>query len=186
VSPAPLRADAARNRERVLAAARAAVVAGDASLPLNEIARRAGVGVGTVYRHFPTRQALLEAVTEEPLARLLAEARAAEADADPRSGFARLVRAASRVEIDNAGFAEVLTTDDPAAAATAAKRAELTAVAERVLDRARAAGVVRADVTPGDVQRLVCGVGHAARLGGADPRERSERYTEVLLAGLRP
>ncbi|MCO1656583.1 TetR/AcrR family transcriptional regulator [Pseudonocardia humida] len=184
--PAPLRADAARNRERVLAAARAAVIAGDASLPLNEIARRAGVGVGTVYRHFPTRQALLEAVTDEPLALLLAEVRAAAADPDPGGGFARLVRAAGRIEIDNVGFAEVLTGDDPAAAATAAKRAELIAVAERVLERARAAGVVRADVTAGDVQRLVCGIGHAARLGGADPHERAELYTELLLAGLRP
>jgi AcrR family transcriptional regulator len=186
VSPAPLRADAARNRERVLAAARAAVVAGDASLPLNEIARRAGVGVGTVYRHFPTRQALLEAVAGEPLELLLEQARAAAAEPDPLRGLDRLVRAAVAVETGNAGFAEVLGAPGAAEEATAARKAELAASAERVLARARAAGVVRPDLDAGDVQRLVCGVGYAARLGDGDPGERAERYTDLLIAGMRP
>jgi len=194
VSPAPLRADAARNRERVLAVARAAVEAGDASLALNEVARRAGVGVGTVYRHFPTRQALLEAVAAEPLDQLLAGMRAAEAEPDPLAALTLLVRAAVVVETGHAGFAEVLTAPCAADAATAATKAELIAAGERVLVRARASGVVRPDLDAGDVQRLVCGMGYAARIGGdsadgagaADRAARADRYTEVLIAGMRP
>ena len=195
--PAPLRADAARNRERVLAVARAAVEAGDASLALNEVARRAGVGVGTVYRHFPTRQALLEAVADEPLDQLLAGMRAAEAEPDPLAALTLLVRTAVVVETGHAGFAEVLTAPCAAAAATAAKKAELMAAGERVLARARASGVVRPDLDAGDVQRLVCGMGYAARIGGDgadsadgagghDSAARADRYTEVLIAGMRP
>jgi AcrR family transcriptional regulator len=185
VNPAPLRADAARNRERVLAAARTAVMAGDASLPLNEIARRAGVGVGTVYRHFPSRQALLEAVAGEPLDLLLEQARAADADVDPLAGVASLVRAAVAIEIGNAGFAEVLAAPGAAEEATAAKKAELVATAERILARARTGGAVRPDLDAADVQRLVCGIGYAARLGGGDPGERADRYTDLLIAGMR-
>lgn len=181
----PLRADAARNRERVLAVARDAVAAGDASLALNEIARRAGVGVGTVYRHFPTRQALLEAVAGDPLDQLLEQARAAAAEPDPLVALTRLVRAAVVVETGNAGFAEVLTAAHAADAATGVRKAELYAAAERVLERARASGAVRADLDAGDVQRLVCGIGYAARLGEGDRDERVDRYTDVLIAGMR-
>ncbi|WP_214405111.1 TetR/AcrR family transcriptional regulator [Pseudonocardia lacus] len=186
MSPPPLRADAARNRERVLAVAQEAIDAGDASLALNEIARRAGVGVGTVYRHFPTRQALLEAVADEPLDRLLEQARLAEAQDDPLTGLARLVRAAVVVETGNAGVAEVLAAPYVADAATEAKKTELFAAAGRVLERARAGGAVRPDLDVGDIQRLVCGIGYAARLGDGDRDERADRYTEMLIAGMRP
>ncbi len=186
VPPAPLRADAARNRARVLAAARAALAGGDTALPLNEIARRAGVGVGTVYRHFPNRQALLEAVVDEQFDRLLEQARSAEADPDPGAGLARIVRAAVLMEIGDAGFAEVFAAPDDADAGTAAKKAELAATCERVLARACATGAVRPDLTPADVQRLVCGIGYAARLGGGDPRDRAGRYVDLVVAGMRP
>jgi AcrR family transcriptional regulator len=190
VSTAPLRADAARNRARVLAAARAALAGGDTALPLNEIARRAGVGVGTVYRHFPNRQALLEAVVDEQFDRLLEQVRVAEADPDPGAGLARIVRAAVLMEIGDPGFAEVLAAPDDAGAGTAAKKAELASTCERVLARACATGAVRPDLTPADVQRLVCGIGYAARLGGDEaggaPRDRAGRYVDLVVAGMRP
>jgi AcrR family transcriptional regulator len=186
VSPAPLRADAARNRERVLAAAHEAVAGGDLALPLNEIARRAGVGVGTVYRHFPDRRALLEALVAEQLDRLLERARRAAALPDPGEGVAELVRGGVELEMGQPGFAEVLAPTADAGPATAAKKAELAGIAEGLLERARAAGSIRPDLEPGDVQRLVCGAGYAARLGRGDPGERARRYTELLIAGMRP
>ena len=90
--PAPegaLRADAARNRERVLSVARECLARGDASLQMNQIAREAGVGVGTVYRHFPTRQELLEELVNEHVQGLLDHARAAE-DAGDLEGLLKL------------------------------------------------------------------------------------------------
>src|SRR3954471_14481645 len=80
----PLRADAARNRDLVLRTARESMAGGDLALQLNEIARRAGVGVGTVYRHFPPRQVLLGALVEERLLDLVAAARLAGTADDPR------------------------------------------------------------------------------------------------------
>lgn len=112
---------------------------------------------------------------------LVEQTLAAAAEPDPRTGLARLVRAAVAMETGNAGFAEVLVAPGAAEEATAARKAELTAAAEGA--RARDAGVVHPDLDAGDVQRLVCGIGYAARLGGGDP---AERYTELLLAGMRP
>src|SRR5215472_3500974 len=80
-SAKPLRADAQRNRARVLQAARRAFAAEGVSVPLDEIARRAGVGAGTVYRHFPSKEALFEAVVHDRLRQLTEEGRALSADA---------------------------------------------------------------------------------------------------------
>src|SRR5487761_1103632 len=82
-----LRADAARNRAQVIEVARQQVATGDLTLPLNAIARLAGVGVGTVYRHFPTRQALLEALVADAFAELIDVSRAAAAEPDPLDGL---------------------------------------------------------------------------------------------------
>ena len=85
VKPRPLRADARRNRERILAAATAAFAADGLSVPLDEIARRAGVGPGTLYRHFPAKEALWEAVLHSRLERLADEAEALAGLAIPRA-----------------------------------------------------------------------------------------------------
>src|SRR3954447_1741207 len=84
----PLRADAQRNRQRVLDAARDAFAEAGRAVPLDEIAARAGVGPGTVYRHFPTKEALFEAVTEARLRDLVSHARAGADAADPGAAFA--------------------------------------------------------------------------------------------------
>jgi len=180
-----LRADAARNRERVLAVARAAVDEGDLGLPLNDIAHRAGVGVGTVYRHFPTRTALLETLSEPAFAKMVAEARRATTE-EPAAGLARLLHGGLRLMLADAAFGEVLASD-PSDDRVGAAFAELLDLAEQVLRRARAEGVLRPDITPDDVRRLVCGLGYAARAGGTSGApERGARYLDVVLAGLRP
>jgi AcrR family transcriptional regulator len=120
-----LRVDAARNRAQVLEVARELLAAGDATLPMNTIARLAGVGVGTVYRHFPTRQALLESAVMGSFEQLLAEARAAAADDDPGAGLERLLRYGIRRQLSDVGLAAVLRSSESACARTSRLRADL-------------------------------------------------------------
>ncbi|WP_431928304.1 TetR/AcrR family transcriptional regulator [Micromonospora wenchangensis] len=181
-----LRADAARNRDRVLATARTLVAEGDLSLQLNDIARRAGVGVGTVYRHFPTRRALLEALAADAFAALLDQAQAASRDDDPWAGLQRLLRSILLGQLTEPTLAEVLSTspDEDATAPTTTRRGELAALAATVLERATRAGQLRPGLTLDDLQHLVCGTAFAARIADA-PDDRAELYLAVLLAGVR-
>ncbi|MFF3852908.1 TetR/AcrR family transcriptional regulator [Micromonospora sp. NPDC002575] len=183
----PRRADAARNRDRVLTTARAAVAGGDLSLQHNDLARRAGIGVGTVYRHFPNRRALLEALADDGFAALLDAARAASRHDDPAAGVEILLRALLTRQLADPAFAEVIATEpeQDADAATTARRAELGELAHAVLGSARRAGVLRTDLTDDDLRHLVCGTVFALRIGDA-PDDRAGRYLRVLLDGLRP
>ncbi|MFE2185031.1 TetR/AcrR family transcriptional regulator [Streptomyces sp. NPDC059455] len=180
-----LRADAARNRARVLRVARERLAAGDDSLQLNAIARLAGVGVGTVYRHFPNRHALWEALSTERFQGLVDEAQAAAADEDALAGLHRLLRFALLEASDDSGFAAVLESASDADAQTAELKAELDGAVGRLLDRARRDGAIRRDVEADDVRRLLCGIEHALRSGDSDPK-RAEVYLGVLIEGLRP
>lgn len=181
VATPELRADAARNRSLVLAAGRRRLVEQGLPLPMNTIARAAGVGVGTAYRHFPTQADLLQAIAEPAFADLVGQARAAVAAPDPAGGLRILLDAAVRKLADPA-LAVVLAaqpvSDDSALAGSARELEELT---ENVLERAREAGAVRADLTADDVRRLVCGIQHAVQIG--DPSSVGT-YVDVLVAGL--
>ena len=178
-----LRADSARVRARMLAAARARMSAGDLELPMNAIAKAAGVGVGTVYRHFPSRQALIESLAAQSLQSLVGEATAAAARPDVAAGLANLLRAALQCQLSDPALAEVLAASDAACLETMDLSRELRGAIGQLLDRARAGGVIRPDVTADDIRRLMCGVQHAVRIG---PATDADRYLEVLLRGLRP
>ncbi|WP_344595004.1 helix-turn-helix domain-containing protein [Streptomyces violaceusniger] len=180
-----LRADAARNRARVLRVAREQLAAGDDSLQLNAIARLAGVGVGTVYRHFPNRHALWEALSTERFQELVDEAQAAAAEEDALAGLYRLLRFTLLHALGDSGFAAVLESASDTDARTAALKAELDGAVAHLLDRARRSGAIRRDVEADDVRRLLCGIEHAVRAGDSDPK-RTEVYLDVLLEGLRP
>ncbi|MER8187908.1 helix-turn-helix domain-containing protein [Kitasatospora sp. NPDC094015] len=180
-----LRADAARNRARVLQVAREQLALGDDSLQLNAIARLAGVGVGTVYRHFPNRHALREALSAERFQELLAEARAAADDEDALAGLHRLLRFALDRALHDPGFAAVLESASDAEARTSAMKAEYDRAVAELLDRARCTGAIRHDIAADDVRRLLCGIEHAVR-SGADGSARAGVYLGVLLEGLRP
>ncbi|MFC0051876.1 TetR/AcrR family transcriptional regulator [Streptomyces actinomycinicus] len=182
---AALRADAARNRARVLQVAREQLAAGDDSLQLNTIARLAGVGVGTVYRHFPSRHALREALSAERFQELVDEAQAAAGEEDALAGLHRLLRFTLTHALDDTGFAAVLESPSDTDARTAELKAELDGNVAHLLDRARRTGVIRHDVEADDLRRLVCGIEHAVRSGGDDPT-RTEIYLGILLEGLRP
>lgn len=180
-----LRADAARNRARVLEVARERLAAGDATLPMNTIARQAGVGVGTVYRHFPSRQALLESLAMESFEQLLTEARGAAADEDPGAGLDRLLRYGLRSQLDDPGLAAVLGSSESACPQTSQLRVDLFEAVGRLLGRARKAGAIRPEIEVDDIRRLLCGVEHAVRMGGRD-HDEVDRYMDVLLGGIRP
>ncbi len=169
----------------MLAAARARIAAGDVELPLNAIAKDAGVGVGTVYRHFASRQALLESLAADSYRELIAEAAAAADNPDIARGLRNLLRAALRCQLADPALAAVLAAPECQCAETLALGRELGMLSMRVLDRARAAGVVRADVVADDVRRLTCGLQHAVR-SGDDDGTAIDRYLEIVLRGLRP
>src|SRR6266700_3297204 len=183
--PADLRADAARNRARVLEVARQQLAAGDRTLQMNTIARLAGVGVGTVYRHFPTREELLEFLAMDSFEGLLVQARAAAEEEEPAAGLERLLRAALTCQLDDVGLAIVLQSHESACAQTSQLRIDLGRAIAHLLERARAAGAIRADIATDDIRRLLCGIGQAVRLGDTD-HDEIDRYLGVLLRGLRP
>ncbi|MEV5413080.1 helix-turn-helix domain-containing protein [Thermopolyspora sp. NPDC052614] len=180
-----LRADAARNRARLLSIARELLAAGDESLQLNTIARLAGVGVGTVYRHFPNRDALLKALAAERFRRLADELLAAAADEDVRAGLHRAMRSSLRYMLADEGIAVAFQSSGDGDAEVSATWAEVTRTLAALLDRARDGGVLRADVGMDDIRRLLCGVGHAVRIGDNDAKN-AEMYLDILIQGLRP
>ena len=177
------RSDAVRSRERILAVARSHDVR---ALRLNDVARSAGVGIGTVYRHFPTVGALVEALSVDSLVRLSDAAEAASREPDPLRALQGFIAAALDLQLADGGLEAVLTDmarEDPLVhSECAAARARGFDGYAAVLGRAQSAGVVRPDVSAAQLQRLVCGVEHAVRLGA--PGDRAV-LLDVLLAGIR-
>jgi AcrR family transcriptional regulator len=184
-APADLRADAARNRDRILAIARQQVGTGDLTLPMNAIARQAGVGVGTIYRHFPTRQALLEGLAAASFAELAAEAEHAAAAPVPGDGLQWLLTVALRCQARDAALAAVLETAGFHSPQTLALGDRLGGAMATLLSRAREAGAIRPDIGPDDIRRLTCGLATALR-NSIDTEQDLHRYVGVLVAGLKP
>ena len=177
---AVLRSDAARSRARILDIAR---THDRATLRLNDVAREAGVGVGTVYRHFPTVHALLEALSADTLDAMLATSRRAAADPDPGEGLVLYLRSALTLLLEDGGLqAVLLSTEDEAESVRTVKREIFESFAS-VLEAAQAAGLVRADLTVDHLAHLVCGIEHAVRLGSPDD---FPLLLQVMLDGLRP
>lgn len=181
------RADARRNRERVLRTAQQLFATEGLGVSLDEIARRAGVGPGTVHRHFPTKEALYLAVATGMLRHLVTEAEALAAGGDPAALFTLLSRmmatGAENVAVKSA--LEAAEFDLRTAAPDVA--ADLTRHVADLLDRAHAAAAVRPDVTVDEVMALVAGAFTAIRHAGAEnSRQRSAHIAEIMLDGLRP
>ena len=177
----PLRADARRNRERILGAARVACAEHGPAVQIDDVARRAGVGVGTVYRHFPTKDALIEALVAEKMRVTTENLREALEIEDPWEAFAAGVRRNAEVMAADAALRDALIRLGPAARASEAAYAEVNEAAGRLVARAQQAGVLRDDVTVEDVGALIGGL--CASM--AHPELDWRRHLEVLLDGLR-
>jgi len=183
----PLRADARRNRERVLEAARAAFAADGVAVPLDEIARLAGVGAGTVYRHFPTKEALFEAVMVERVQRLAERARARAQEKDPTEALLGFVHhlieeaAPKRDLIDALAHAGVDLHRSLRDIAD-----EMRGHIAGMLTRAQQAGGIRRDITIAELMALLSGIitsGQAEHHGR--PAPRIDRIADVVCDGLR-
>jgi AcrR family transcriptional regulator len=183
VAVKPLRADAQRNRARLLDAAQSVFAEQGTSAPIDEIARRADVGVGTLYRHFPTKDALFEAIVVARVEAQVEEARGLLEAADPAAAFfhfvGRMIEVGARnkaltEELANAGF--------DVKAAVAGPSAELRRLVDELMGRARSAGAVREDVTLADLMALLGGTCVAARRYGGEP----SRLARIVCDGLRP
>jgi AcrR family transcriptional regulator len=177
----PKRADARRNYEKVLTAAREAFAEGGESTALEEIARRAGVGIGTLYRHFPNRQALLEALYVGEVEDICRTAAALD-DADPWEALnAWFDQFLGYMATKQALAAELLNYLDRDNELFKVCRTSLWAAGEPLLARAQAAGVVRPDVEIGDVIPMVMGI---AKIPTGDT-EQTKHMLRIALDGLR-
>jgi AcrR family transcriptional regulator len=177
----PLRADARRNRALLLQVAKTAFASDGLSVPLDEIARRAGVGPGTLYRHFPTKEALFEAVVHERLRQLVDDARALRSADDAGAallGFIdRLVAeaAAKRDLVDALAGADIDITTTVAATA-----ADLRSEIGHLLVRAQRCDTIRNDIGIADLMAIVSGI-----LSAVQPRFNDRADPERVLAVLR-
>jgi len=177
----PKRADARRNYDKLIEAARAAFTENGADASLEDIARRADVGIGTLYRHFPTRQALLEATYLEEVEALCASAEELS-DLEPWDALAGwLRRFAEYASTKKALSAELLATIGMQSELFAQCHTAIFAAGGPLLERAQAAGVVRPDVTANEALRLVSGV---LMLRSAEPDEIN-RLLDLVMDGLR-
>lgn len=172
----PRRADARRNRERVLAAAQQAFADEGLMVPLDEIARRAGVGAGTVYRHFPTKEALFEAVVVDRIEQMTARARQLSAAGDPGAAFFTLLAHM----VDEAELKRDLADAVGGHAPAGALGKPLVEAIGTLLARAQDAGAVRADIGIEDLMAILRGGFSATR----DPA-RLHRTFAVIFDGLR-
>ncbi|MDH6523066.1 AcrR family transcriptional regulator [Streptomyces sp. SAI-135] len=162
-APADLRADARHNRERILKAARGVFAAQGVDTPMSAIARRAGVAVATLYRHFPTRSTLVAAAYDDQLAVCTATLEKALADPNPAHGLFRLLDTACTTLVTDRGFDTVFMTRVPEALDYNRERTRAKEGLSRLIQRARAAGQLRDDFEPADIQILLLAVSGLAQ-----------------------
>jgi AcrR family transcriptional regulator len=179
----PLRADARRNRERVLVAARQVFGEYGLDAQMDDVARAAGVGVGTVYRHFPTKEAVVEAVARGGYEDLCAIARHALEQDDPWAAFSGFMWEGARLHRRDRAQCELHTTRRDVVQRVAGDKRELLQMVAELIARGQAAGVLRADLSKDDMPTLWCSLG-AAQQHSADDAGW-ERYLSLMLDGLR-
>jgi AcrR family transcriptional regulator len=178
----PLRADARRNRERVLAAARETFAEYGLDAQVDDVAARAGVGVGTVYRHFPTKEALLEAIAATGYAEICDIARRSLEQDDPWAAFSDFMWAGARLHRDDRAQCEMHTMRPDVMRRVAGDRHELLEMVAQLIERGQAAGAIRGDLSAEDMPMIWCSLGAAQQHSEGDGWER---YLEVVLDGLR-
>jgi AcrR family transcriptional regulator len=175
----PLRVDARRNRERIIAAARDAFAEAGRDVQMPEVARAAGVGVGTLYRHFPAKDDLVRALVQDKVQAGIGTAREALARDDPWEAVEWLVHQSAAKMAVSRGLRDAMSVID-FGDENPWNCDEARSCAAAVLDRARDASAIRTDLTVDDWQALMCGLS-AAIASGADPA----RQAEFVLSAIR-
>src|SRR5947208_4174498 len=177
------RADARRNRERVLAAARRQFATHGLEAQVDDIAREADVGVGTVYRHFPTKEALLEALAADRFTRLAEWAREALQAPDGWQGFCGFLRRSAELGANDRLLSEAMA-ERQAFQGAQREKDELMEATAALVERAQATGELRPDIGAQDIAMLMCGLGRATGRGAFDHEMSWERYLEIIIGGL--
>ena len=183
--PRPLRADARRNREAIVAASREQFARFGMDAQIDDIARDAGVGVGTVYRHFPTKEDLLRALADAKFEGLVEAGRESLEVEDPWEGFVQFLTYGARTMVENRALSQAMQ-QRPDLCRPAAEAAGMSAITGEVIERAQASGQLRADIVPDDIPSLMMGLGRSA-LGddGGGPTMSWEKHLSIILAGLK-
>ena len=183
----PQRADARRNRERILVAAKKVFADTGSEAHMEVVARRAGVGVGTLYRHFPTKEDLLGELVAEQFAAFTEQARRSlETVADPWEALAGTLRANAQMASENVAVQHAITGSEVNWERVQPIREELLDVTAQLIANGHEAGVVRDDLEVSDIPTVMCGV--CSTMGKTRPDGLAQdwrRHLEILLDGLR-
>jgi AcrR family transcriptional regulator len=182
----PLRRDAERNRQRILTAAGELFTERGLGVTLDDIARHAGVGVGTVYRRFPDKEVLIDALFEQRLEAMVAIATEALADPDPWNGLVLFFERGCERQAHDRGLKELLACSSHGGGCLAEPRDRLRRLVTELFDRAKAAGVVRADADPYDAPLIHMMLGTVMDRTREVAPEIWRRYLGMVLDGLRP
>ncbi len=181
----PLRRDAQANRDRIVAAAREAFAAGGIEATVEEIARRAGVGIGTLYRRFPTKEDLVDAVLEEAFGEFITVAEEALAEPDAWTGFTSFLERALTLHGADRGLKDLVESSQHGLARSEAKRATLRPLIRQLVERAQAQGTLRADFAAEDVSVVFWSAGRVIEQTSAVAPDYWRRYLGLVLDGLR-
>jgi AcrR family transcriptional regulator len=178
------RTDALRNRDKLIEVARSVFAAADGTVPLETIAREAGVGIGTLYRHFPTREALVEAVYAAELDEVTGSVADLLGQLPPEAALRAWMARYAAFVATKRGMAETLRAGWASGRiATPATRERITAAVAALLAAGKDAGTLRADVEPEDITLMLMGTLHAAPTG--DPAGQVGRLLDLVMDALR-
>ena len=179
-----LRADARRNREAVIAAAKKLFADQGLDAQMPDVAKAAKVGVGTVYRHFPTKDDLIAALVAERFQRLAEKARECLEMPDAWEGVAGFIRFSAQLQADDRGLCEVMGSR-PELMDAAARAAGLPELCEQLVKRAQRSGKLRRDLVWEDIPMIACGLGRITQATAGPATGRWPRLVEIILDGLR-
>jgi AcrR family transcriptional regulator len=179
-----LRADARRNRQAVIDAAKQLFAEKGLDAQMPDLARAANVGVGTVYRHFPTKDELIAAIAAEQFDDMAERARVALEAADAWDGLCDFIRFSIQIQADDRGLCEVMGSR-PDVMDDAARSAGLGELCDALVKRAQQSGQLRPDIDWQDIPMISCGLGHMTHDGPPPSAGRWPRLVEIILDGLR-
>jgi AcrR family transcriptional regulator len=178
-----LRSDARRNRERIMSAGRELFAREGPHAQMDEIAAHAGVGIGTVYRHFPTKEALLTAMVRERFQEFAEIAKVAEEIPDPRTSLESVIFTSSEAVEGDSGFQlAMMSSNELEWEGIEEDKAALSEVVSRIIARAAAAGFVREDFTSDDFGMMMCGI--TATMYYQPGSANWRRHAELILHGV--
>ena len=181
----PLRRDAQANRDRIVAEARSAFAAEGIEVPVEEIARRAAVGMGTLYRHFPAKEDLIDAVLEDAFAAFIGAAEQALVEEDAWAGFRGFLERVFALHAENRGLKDIIATRAHGRARANAMRTRMRPLLRRLIERAQEQGALRADFAAEDMPVVFWAGGRVIEATAAVAPEFWRRHLGLLLDGLR-